>query len=296
MLKLSFQLKQSYHLWFEIFDKPYEQGFEADISSNYDYEIQTDWTKWVYIDIGLKLNLANVVYRSGFEFNEKALAWKDIFVSDTIHSLLKIAFNETQKGYIVFCDANKIQLPVNCTIPETLLKPFTNTIIDQYTLYRSISDEQNAYLINTIVLECETGYETHSLFKNTFDILQEVLFYHPSFNKEHNREFFSDIVPLPHYFTLRYNCKSIEYENISLSGYDMIMFFQCLDCALQMLIGNKADALMSYLEQIGIDTETQAEYIKIGTDQFNLLNEMLSNSNAQITNLENRVDWLNNMK
>ncbi len=288
----SFQLNQSYHLWFEIFNKPYEQGFEADITSNYDYETRPDGKKWVYIDIGLKLNYASVVYRSGFEFDEKALTWKDIFVPGTVNAMLKTAFEETQKGYIVFCEANKIQIPESCKIPDALLEPFGNTIIEQYTLYRSISDEENAYLINTIVLECETGLETYLIFKYTFDILQEVLFYLPAFNKEHNREVFSDIIPLPRYFTLRHNCKAIEYDDISLSGYDMVMFFQCLDCALQMLIGNKADFLISYLQPQGFDAETQAAYIKSGTNQFNLLNTMLKNSNARITNLENRVDWL----
>jgi hypothetical protein len=296
MSNQSFQLNQSYHLWFEIFDKPHAQGFEADITSNYDYEIRLDGKKWVYIDIGLKLNYASIVYRSGFEFDDKTLTWKDIFVSDTVINLLKTAFAETQKGYVIFCEANKIAIPASCKIPEALLNNFANTILEQYTLYRSISDEQNAYLINTIILEAEPGLETYLMFKYTFDILQEVLFYHVSFNKEHNREVFSDIIPLPRYFTLRNKTKAIEYENVSLSGVDMIMFFQCLDCALQMILGDKADALISYLEKQGFDAETQAAYIQSGTNQFNLLNQMLKDSNARIMNLENRVDWLSIMK
>jgi hypothetical protein len=292
----SFQLNQSRHLWFEIFDKPHKQGVEAEITSGYDYETRPDGKKWVYIDMGLKLNYASVVYRSGFEFNEKALTWKEIFVFDIVSSMLKTALNETQKGYTLFCEVNKIRVPADCKIPGALIEPFTNTIIEQYTLYRSISDKANRYLINTTVLEAESGFETYLLFKYTFDILQEVLFYHPHFNKEHNRAVFSEIIPLPRYFTLRYRCASIEFENISLSGFDMVLFLQCLDCALQMLLGEKADLLISTLEEQGFDAETQAEFIKSGTQQFNLVNKMLKESNARITNLENRVDWLNTMK
>jgi hypothetical protein len=296
MSKQAFQLNQSYHLWFEIFDKPYEQGFEADITSNYDYEIRLDGKKWVYIDIGLKLNYASVVYRSGFEFEEKEITWKDIFVLDTVNSMLKTAFEETQKGYKVFCKVNKIPIPDSCTIPVDLLEPFTKTIVEQYILYRSIDDEEKDSLINTIRFECETGLETILIFKYTFDILDEVLFYHPNFNKEHNRGLISDLVSLSHYATLKSNCKAIELENISLSGYDMVIFFQCLDCALQMLIGNKADLLVSVLEKQGFDSETQAAYIKSGTNQFNQLNQTLKDSNARILNLENRVDWLSIIK
>lgn len=289
-------LIQSYHLWFEIFDKPYEQGHEADITSNYDYEIRPDGFKWVYIDIGLKLNYASVVYRSGFKFEDHTLTWADIFVFDIVKEMLETAFGETQKGYIVFCEVNKIPHPDDVTIPKALLKRFAKTIIDQYTQYRSISDNQNASLINTIILECEPGHETYLLFRYTFDILQEVLFYNPNFNTENNREVFSEVIPLPRYFTLRNNCKAIECDNVSLSGYDTIMFFQCLDCALQMILGVKSAFLLEVLERQGFDAETQTEFLQSGTNQFKLLNKMLIESNARILNLENRVNWLNVIK
>jgi hypothetical protein len=293
MLNPSFKLIQSYHLWFEIFDKPYEQGFEADITSNYDYEIRPDGTKSVYIDIGLKLNYASIVYRSCFGFDEKELNWKDIFVPDTVNSMLKAAFIETQNGYKVFCEVNKIRIPESFKLPDALLERFANTTIEQYTLYRSISDEENAYLINNTILECTFSFEVYYIFKYTFDILDEVLFYHPNFNKVHNREVFSDIIPLPRYATIKSNCKAIERDDVNLNGVDTIIFFQCLDCALQMIVGDKADSILSYLEPQGFDAETQAAFIKSATDHFNLLNNMLKESNARIMNLENRVDWLN---
>lgn len=296
MLNPSFQISPSGHLWFEIFDKPFKQGLEAEITSAYDYETDPDGKKWVYIDIGLKLNYATVVYRSGFAFNEEGLTWKEIFVFDVVSSMLKTAFYETQKGYTLFCEVNKIEAGPDCKISETLLKPFANTIIEQYTLYRSISDKKNSYLINTTVLEAEPSLETYVVFTYTFVILQEVLFYHPQFNRENNREVFSDIIPLSRYFTLRNYCKASEIEKISLSGFNMIMFLQCLDCALQMLLGDKADLLISTLEKQGFDAEAQAEFIKSGTKQFNLVNQMLKDSNARIINLGNRVDWLSIMK
>jgi hypothetical protein len=60
-----------------------------------------------------------------------------------------------------------------------------------------------------------------------------------------------------------------------------------------MILGDKADSILSYLQPQGFDAETQAAFIKSGTDHFNKLNNMLKESNARILNLENRVDWLN---
>jgi hypothetical protein len=73
------------------------------------------------------------------------------------------------------------------------------------------------------------------------------------------------------YNTLKYNCEGIENEYIALSIFDAIKFYLCLDCALKMLLSDKADALISYFEQ-GFDAETQAAFIQSGTSQFNLLN------------------------
>lgn len=296
MTKPSFQLNQSHHLWFEIFDKPYEDGHKTTITSNYDYEALPDGTKWVYIDLGITLNYCSNVYRCGFEFNDAALSWKDIFVFDMIKTMLEIAFAETQKGYILFCEVNKLELPARIELPETLLVPFANTIIEQYVLYRSVDDKENAYLLNNIVLEAGYGSNTYSLLIYTFDILHEVLFYHPDFRRENNREIFNDIIPLPRYFTLKYKCKEIERGNVDLNGVDTVYLFQCLDCALQMLVSDKSDSLISVLEPRGFDAEAQAEFISSGTEEFNNLSCMLQESNARILNLEDRVEWMKILK
>jgi len=123
-----YKLVQSHHLWSEIFDKPYERGINADITSNYDYETRNG-KKWVYIDIGVKFNHAFIEYRSGFEFTKKALTWNDIFVSDTVNSLLKTAFEETQKGYQIYCEANNLPIPAGLIIPEALLILFLNNTL-----------------------------------------------------------------------------------------------------------------------------------------------------------------------
>lgn len=296
MLNHTFHLIQSYHLWFEIFDKPYEQGINATVDSSFDYETRPDGTMRVYIDIGLKMNYAAVNYRSGFELEGKGLTWKDIFVYDTISSMVSAAFNECNSGYRVFCEVNKLPLPEHYKVFDKLLASVTNSILERYTSYRSISDAENAYLINTIGFVCESEVENMPTFIYTFDILDEVLFYHPNFNKEHNRDVFSEIVPLPLYATLKKNCKAIEFNDISLSVYDMVMFFQCLDCAMQMLLGSKADSLIAVLEERGFDKEMQSAYIKKGTNYFKELRRMLKDSNARIINFENPVDWMSIIK
>lgn len=291
-----FQLNQWYYLWSEILESPYKQGFEVDVISNFDYETDDGEKKWVYTDIGIRFNYVSIIYRSGFEFGPKKLTWKDIFVVDTVAEMMKIAIHKTLDAYNVYCEVNKIPVSGSLTIPDTLSEQFAKGMIEQYTLYRSIADKKNDYLLKTKVLKCTCTFEMYNIFKYTFDILDEVLFNHRAFNKPHNQEIFGETVPLPRYATIKNNCKAIERKDVHLNGIDTILFFQCLDCALQMLVGDKADVLITELEQQGFDAELQAAFISSGTALINQLNSVLKESNVRITNLEKRINWLNIIK
>lgn len=287
-----FQLSQSHHLWFEIFDKPFEDGYNATFAINYDYETLPDDTKWVYIDLSIKQHYCSVDYRSGFKISDNDLTWKDIFVFDMIKPMLQIAFAETLKGYIQFCEVNKLELPARAEFPESLIEPFANSIIEKYILYRSVSDEQNDDLINVVTLDAEPGSNIYSIFIYTFEILHEVLFYNPSFNRENNRNVFAEVIPMSRYFTLKYKCKGIERGDITMNGVDMVFFFQCLDCALQMIVGDKAYQIITALEPRGFSGETHVEFIRSGTEEINNFKSLLKQYNARILNLEDHIDWM----
>jgi hypothetical protein len=278
-------------LWFETYDKPFNEEEEAVISGNFDYDNLFDGTKRVYFDIGLKYNNAGILYRIGIEFDGREIPWSEVFNFDFIYKMTNRAIELCNEEYCGICDERNISCTyvsdINASIPTLL----ANETIKQYLEYRSVFDQQNEYLINNVGLECESGTDSEALLKCTFLILDEILIKNPSFNKERNQDSFDDIIPMPKYYTLRYNCLRIEHQDVQLSFYDGILFYHCLDCALQMLIGDRSDIIISALESNGIDNEMQHTYIKSGTDLFTQLHEMLKNSNARILNLEKHIDW-----
>lgn len=278
-------------LSFETFDKPYDEDEKAILSSNFDYDTLFDGTKRVYIDIGMKFSNSKILFRSGFEFDGREMNWDEVFDYDFINKLINRAFEISSDEYCRICEERNIPFTVVKNLNENLAATMTKGIIKQYTEYRSVSDKENEYLINTVGLECEPGNESIALLKCTFLILDEILINHPSFNNEYNRDAFSDYIPMPKYYTLRFNCLLIEYNEVQISFYDTILFYHCLDCALQMLVGDKSDIIIEAIEKKGIDKKMQQLFIESGTEFFGQLREMLINSNARILNLETHVDW-----
>jgi hypothetical protein len=279
------------YLWTDIFPTSSFEDEEALLSSNFDYEMLSDGTKRVYIDIGLKMNHVAIMFRSGIEFDGRENSWADVFTHDFIFLLVNASVQNCYQAYSEFCEEHNKLYPYNLDINDVLPETITNSIIEQYVTYRSISDVEHAYLINNIGVECEIDADMSVAFKCTFAILDEILFTNPAFNKAHNREAFSDYVPIQRYATLKHNCMQPEAEVVQLSFYDTIMFFQCLDCALQMLVGDKFDRLLLAVEAKGIDKNMSTTFIKVGTEMFAVLRKMLQSSNARIINIENLPDW-----
>ena len=264
---------------------------EAVISNNFDYEMLFDGTKRVYIDIGLQLNRVEILYRIGIEFNGLEMEWDDVFSTDFIQPFVDNAVDYCYDGYCVYCDENNISRPDEIPLEPSLVASFTESIISRYVNYRSHDDIANAYLLQNVGLECETGSDTVLLMNCSFAILDQILFDSKAFNNAHNRNVFTDIIPLPRYLTIRDNCLLIEYDDVQLNVLDTIWLFQCFDCALQMLVGEKSDIIKEELKTKGFDNKKVRSYIKTGTKQFAALRKMLQSSNARFPNLEKLPDW-----
>jgi len=281
------------YLYTNINTIPFIDEDDAVVSSNFDYEMLFDGTKRISFDIGLQMNTAEITYRTAFEFDGRDYAWKDLFEQDFIFKLTSRAVENCYEAFNEFCERNAIVYSHNIDSDETVSKTITKSIIEQYVTYRSISDVQHSYLLNNVGLEFETGTDTIALIKSTFAIIDEILYFNAQFNRSYNREAFSDYVPLPRYNTIKINSLLIEIDDIQLNYYDTIQFFICLGCALQMLVGDKSDILISAIEKKGVDSEMIKTYLKKGTYSFAQLKEVLQDSNARILNIENQPDWSN---
>jgi hypothetical protein len=285
------QLFYNDYIWTEIFTNDEPDNQSSEISCNFDYETMPDGIKHIFIDIGFSSNKAKVMFRSGFNFEDNQMSWKQIFTHDVLLNFINSAIHITHKAFIDFCSIKNISYPENLKFDQVLPNNIATSIIELYQNRRSIEDEKNAHLIKIIALECKTGTEPTLIFKTTFAILDELMFFNPQFNNKHNRIAFSDCIPMPCYITLRRYCLLVETEDIQLNLLNTIRFFQCLDCALQMLMDDKYDTILKSLASKSMDQDYINDYIKAGTDLFDQLHEMLKPSKARLLNLEELPDW-----
>ncbi|SDC85333.1 hypothetical protein [Williamwhitmania taraxaci] len=277
------------YLWAHIHPAPVT-NYDTRLVCNFDYDTLFDGTKRVYIDIGIVGNSIDVMYRSGIEFNGTNISWEEIFTNNFLYNRVEDAINNGYEAYLDFCKKQNISYPHHLIANKRQVEAFTSSIVNQYNIRRD-SDIEHEYLINTIGLECATGTDTILLIKGTFAILDEILFTNLAFKNALNRDSFGDIVPIPKYATIRYTCMQIEYEDILLSFFDSILLYQMIDCALQLLVGDKSEIVKVMLAKIGIADEEQRMYTKLGTELFTRLREMLQQANARIINCENFIDW-----
>lgn len=303
MKKPIIQLARSNFLWFEAFHPNHPEVIisdydpenpAVDFSGNFDYELSAKGTRCVYIDIEIRMiPVGAILVRSDFEFesNGGGSFWDELFTIDFIYPMVNLALHESVAAFEDQCEQLQIKLPFEIPFSSDIVSLIGKNIVDQYLKYRKPDDIQNAFFKNTIGLECTQGNATFVTIQATFLIIDELIYNNPLFNRKHNKAVLSMYIPESKYNTIKMNCLEIVDHPVKLYFYDTILFYTCVDCALQMLLGDKSDLLINALEENGMVKEFRDAYFKHGTELFNQLHKNLSKSHARITNLEEQHDW-----
>ena len=301
MKNINFKLFQANIMWFEIYDAfhpdviNYDDDSEDDyaiIGSNFDYErLLPD--KWrVHINILIKMVPAGAIeVRSSFECKCKGISWDDIFAVAILNPMARIAMDSSTNRLKKNLGDLGIEMPYEINLDDESIHGVCESIIDQYLTYRKPQDMANADLINKIGIEFQPGSSTIIPLKGTFVIMDELLFNNNNFNRKYNCDVFEDFVPRQMYYTLKMNCIEIDKHTVKLSFLNVIFFFHCLDCALQMLLSDKGDLLFQNLESLGFNKEVNNLYLKYGGELFKRLKDSFVNSKVRITDMEVYHDW-----
>jgi hypothetical protein len=272
-----------------------ENEGNANIANNFDYEHIAPNNYNIFIDINVKMYPIAIRTRTSFSIESDDVSWDTLFVLKYITPMVDHALTNAYNSFVEHfnnnCDDTINEIPVI----ESVTQMFSQGIISQYQTLRKNDDIKNAYLIKNTGLEIITGTSTILTIHPTFVILDEIVYNNPQFNRKQNRKTLFDVIPEPQYTTIKLHCLQILEKDVVLNYYDTIMFFQCLDCALQVLMGDKADKLQAVMHSNGFDSDAQAIFIKQGTTMFKQLRNTLKDSNARILNLETNYDWIHKM-
>ena len=295
------QVIQKNFLWFEILDElhPLVSGIETDsdedtyaISSNFDYEKLPGNVYRMYIDIGLKVvPHAAIITRTSFEYQNDTLGWNDFFTGSGIQPLVKTALETCLTIFMEQCEVENIDLDWEMTGEDAKVKTITDQFIELYINDRRQYDVENQKMMEEIGLTLTPGLNTRNCMAMTFLIIDEVLYYNPQFHRLQNRINFGEVIPEPLYFTIKMKCLEIKDKDVQLSIFHTIFFLMCLDCALQLVLGDHEAELISKLGERGLNETNRQLFISEGSKWFNVLKEEFLKINFNLSDEALKNDW-----
>ena len=80
-------------------------------------------------------------------------------------------------------------------------------------------------------------------------------------------------------------------EKVKLNLLESTHFILCMDCALNLLLGDHAPLLTEAIAANGMTKANEEIYIKEASEFMKGVRETLEKSQATITNLAERPDW-----
>jgi hypothetical protein len=205
--------------------------------------------------------------------------------------MVRLSILESINAFEEKCEESQIALPYKIPLCEEVASSICDEIVDHYIDYRKPHDIVNDYLMSSAGLECRQSNATLVIIRGTFLIIDELIYKNPKFDRKHNLKAFINSVPEQKYITIRMNCMEIVRHPVKLSLYDSILFYTCVDCALQILLGDKSDLFISTLEVNGMTKPVRDAFFRYGTEFFNHLRKTALETDENITDLEEKQDW-----
>jgi len=267
------------------------------VSGNFDNVLLDDGLRHIYIDIDLTmLPFGSILVRSEFEFAQNGEQWDDLFTKEYVYPMVRLAFTESASTFYEQYELSQNKKANEIQIFDEVVHVIGNDIIEQYNTNRKPHDLENAEIKKAFGLECIQSTPTFVTIQGTFLIIDELIYNNPLFNRKHNRAALGHYIHESKYNTLKMKCLEITEHPVTLSYYDAIFFYICVECALQMLLGDKGDLMTDSLDAKGMVTEVRGLFIRHGSLLFDKLHQNISKTNASISDLETNRDWDNLFK
>jgi len=266
-----------------------KEEHQANLNFNYDYE-RLPKLQWLFhADVTFQLIPCGMLMtRTTFSFTCSAA---ELFSVPIMSLIIKEAMNVNTADFAAFASQNNLPAGITIPITDELIAALVPGVIETYTNYRANDDKNNYTLNTTNGLNLTTGGNTILIVKGTFMIMDHILYENPNFDVIHNQQKIMHYVPLPVYETIKWKCFQIEKGTVQLSWMHTIFFFLCVDCALQVLLGEHADRLLARAEQLGLSPLKQQEFITFSSDMLRVIKKSMKTGGMHVTNFDEQIDW-----
>ena len=295
------QIARSTILWFEAYHPNHPEvlladydpdELELDVAGNFDYEITDDNLRHIYIDLETKVVPYGAIFvRSDFEFELNGDTWDDYFTHDFLYPMVKLSLQESGDAFKEACEEEQITLPRDIPVQDKFIISICESVIDLYFTIFKPYDLANAELRNTIAFDCPQCNAAFITMQGTFLVIDEIIYHNPLFNRKHNQHVFGNYVPLMKYNTLRAKCMDIVKHPVKLSSYNTILFYTCVDCAMQMLLGDKSDVLAIACDARGMTSEVRTLFYRLATELFDMVYKNPDQTQTGMADQRAMHDW-----
>lgn len=272
-------------LWYEVYNAAYPdfrssgeqikedetpgEGEVIAIANNYDYaELPGNkWQVYYYITIYLPdvISYTTVIK---YEFEMEDFEWEDFFDAKAVRSSLVLAIQTALRHFQARVKMD--ELSINNEIiqegympADSLIDKMCQDMEDHYFNVLRPFDLENYTALRRTELSRKYGQGSYTILKLTFAVLAEILFDNESFNRKHNRKIFFKHVPEMKFYTLWLKCNDMEKRDIALNGVETSYFLTCVECALQVVLGEKGDRLIPLLDERKFTKEVRNVWFKV---------------------------------
>ena len=197
--------------------------------------------------------------------------------------------NQHNKTFKKTCKARDIKLKMD--IPRISAENITQGLIDRYYKH----DKEN-YILNKPVFNIWGFKFIHDLraqiiLKVPFMIIDEVMYFNKNFNRKENLKQFKVCVGEARYHTLKMKCMEIDHNEVTLSWYHTIYFLYCLDCALQLMLGDHEQKLLASLGPKGLTNQNRDLFVIEGAKIFDSYIEEFKKTGKITIDIDKKYDW-----
>jgi hypothetical protein len=259
---------------------------------NYDFELSAENKPRIYIDIIFKvIPLAAIMTRICFENENHNYEWDFYFRTEVLEPCVKIAVDECINTFKKKCSVNKVKLDRDIPAGPGTVQKITQGLIDRYQKHDKKNYILNQQVINTWGFKFIKDFRTQIILKVPFMIIDEVLYFNKNFNRKENLKQFKDCVPEPKYHTVKMKCMEIDHNEVTLSWYHTIFFLNCLDCALQLMLGDHEQKLLASLGPKGLTIQNRDLFVREGAKIFDSYIEEFKKTGKIIIDIDKKYDW-----
>jgi hypothetical protein len=252
---------------------------------NYDFEHRPNNEWQLHVDVGLRVTpVAEIMTRTSFRTVYEG-PLEHILNMAAMHDVATMAIESCLQGFNERCEAAGIAYrhqQIEMDIASALAYMRSNFASE----HTPVMDTWCTRPLFTFT----PGGKTQILCKLPFMIMDKMFFTDSEFDIRNNAAILFKHVPEPMYYTTKLRCMTIDNGDVALSGTHSVYYLICLDCALQLLVGEHEDRLQA-LEAQGLTPQVRKNFLMWGTEFFEYYRTELAGKGWRVTNFEYRPDW-----